>query len=76
MRLSRGQLATLIALCLGYTGYYLCRSNLSVATPLLLEDRSLGLDKTTLVWIASVAIWANAAAAAIYWRRQERRLAV
>jgi len=36
--LLRWQIATLLLLFVGYSGYYLCRSNLSVATPLILEE--------------------------------------
>lgn len=37
-RLRRWQRATLAALVLGYAGYYLCRSNFSVALPLLADE--------------------------------------
>ncbi|WP_422932013.1 MFS transporter [Singulisphaera sp. PoT] len=37
-RLRRGQSLTMILLIVGYGGYYLCRSNLSVATPLMMDD--------------------------------------
>ncbi len=48
-RWTRGQIVTLAALTLGYTGFYLCRSNYSVAKPKLLEEFGpSGLDKTDL----------------------------
>ncbi|MDR3774434.1 MAG: MFS transporter [Terracidiphilus sp.] len=31
-------LATIVLLCVGYTGYYFCRSDLSVVMPLLIQD--------------------------------------
>lgn len=34
----RWQVVTVVVLVAGYTGYYLCRSNLSVATPLLIAE--------------------------------------
>jgi OPA family glycerol-3-phosphate transporter-like MFS transporter len=37
-QLRRWQAATLLLLFVGYSGYYLCRSNLSVVTPLLLDE--------------------------------------
>jgi OPA family glycerol-3-phosphate transporter-like MFS transporter len=40
-------------LLVGYAGYYVCRSNLSVATPLLLAE---GMDKETVGFIASVGV--------------------
>ncbi len=61
VRWSRGQIVTLTALTVGYAGYYLCRSNLSVASPLLLESRDLeGLDKAALGTISSAAVLAYA----------------
>jgi OPA family glycerol-3-phosphate transporter-like MFS transporter len=42
----RWQAATLILLFVGYSGYYLCRSNLSVAKPLMVNDlMAQGVDK-------------------------------
>lgn len=58
---TRGQIVTLAALTIGYAGYYLCRSNLSVASPLLLEDHTLsGMDKAALGTISSAAVLAYA----------------
>ena len=51
----------MFGLCLGYAGYYLCRSDLSVITPLLLSDSSLHLTKESLGWITSIAVYAYAA---------------
>lgn len=44
---------TLLSLFLGYVGYYICRSNLSVATPLLLEE---GFTKIDMGKVASVGV--------------------
>lgn len=45
-------------LILGYTGYYFCRSNLSVAAPLLIKEFSeQGLDKIVLGGIASSGVF-------------------
>jgi OPA family glycerol-3-phosphate transporter-like MFS transporter len=41
-RVRRWQVATLLLLFVGYSGYYLCRSNLSVVTPLLLDEMTWG----------------------------------
>ena len=60
LRLTRRQVLTLVALCIGYAGYYLCRSDLSVITPLLLADSSLHLTKTSMGWITSIAVYAYA----------------
>ncbi len=44
-----GQVLTLFALTLGYTGFYLCRVNYSVSKPsLLAEYGSVGVDKAAL----------------------------
>src|SRR5262249_2129855 len=61
-RLWRWQLVTVWALLLGYTGYYLCRSDLAVATPLLLaQSDALGLDRTTIGAIQSIGVLCYAA---------------
>lgn len=39
-RLVRWQAVTVLVMILGYTGYYICRANLSVAMPLLIQDLS------------------------------------
>jgi OPA family glycerol-3-phosphate transporter-like MFS transporter len=45
-QLRRWQAATLLLLFVGYSGYYLCRSNLSVVTPLLLDEMAeRGIDR-------------------------------
>ena len=60
-RLRRWQRVTVSSLCIGYAGYYLCRSNLSVATPLLLEELGpRGVDKEMMGLIASVGVLAYA----------------
>lgn len=56
--LTRWQRTTLVALTVGYAGYYICRSNLSVAAPLLLaEYRSAGIDEERLGLIASIGLF-------------------
>ncbi|HSQ55673.1 MAG TPA: MFS transporter [Gemmata sp.] len=56
-RLRRWQTITIATLFTGYAGYYVCRSNLSVATPLLLDEYgSRGLTKRHIGDIASVGL--------------------
>jgi MFS transporter, OPA family, glycerol-3-phosphate transporter len=55
--LSRWQWTTIATLTVGYAGYYFCRSNLSVATPLLLDEFGDTLDKKAIGTIASVAVF-------------------
>jgi MFS transporter, OPA family, glycerol-3-phosphate transporter len=46
---------------LGYSGYYLCRSNLSVAAPMLLEESSgHGLTQETIGFMMSLGVLAYA----------------
>lgn len=45
---------TVVLMVVGYSGYYLCRSNLSVARPLILDEFK-DLDKAKIGLIASVA---------------------
>jgi OPA family glycerol-3-phosphate transporter-like MFS transporter len=56
LELSRWQWTTMATLTVGYAGYYFCRSNLSVATPLLLQDFEGTLDKERIGDIAAAAI--------------------
>ena len=51
--LSRWQWTTIVTMTVGYAGYYFCRSNLSVAGPLLMEE---GLTKEQFGAIGSVAV--------------------
>lgn len=56
-RLARWQIINVAALMVGYSGYYLCRSNLSVAMPLLVADltrRGMGANSAQ-VMLGSVA---------------------
>jgi MFS transporter, OPA family, glycerol-3-phosphate transporter len=54
-RLRRAQRLVVVILVFGYAGYYLCRVNLSVATPLLIEAfGAQGMDKARIGAIASV----------------------
>src|SRR5438105_14020704 len=56
-RLRRWQGLTLGTLFVGYMGYYVCRSNLSIALPLLLaEYKDAGLTKTHIGDIASFGV--------------------
>ena len=64
-RISRRKALTLGLLVLGYSGFYLCRSNLSVAMPLILDDLAAsGVDrkaaKVSLGFVASAGIFAYA----------------
>src|SRR5262245_17989552 len=65
-RTFRWQGITLATLFVGYAGYYLCRSNLSVAASLLLEEfGASGLTKQTLGAIASAGVFAYAVGKAV-----------
>src|SRR5262245_36197360 len=59
-KLTRWRFITGAALLVGYSGYYLCRSNLSVAVPALLADPAAGVDRTTAGLLASAGIAAYA----------------
>jgi sugar phosphate permease len=55
--LQRWQLRTAVGLFVGYSAYYLCRSNLAIAAPLLIREfGSRGLNKEVLGQIASVGV--------------------
>jgi OPA family glycerol-3-phosphate transporter-like MFS transporter len=55
--LHRWQLRTAAGLFVGYSAYYLCRSNLAVAAPLLIREfGSQGLDKEMMGQLASVGV--------------------
>ncbi len=52
---------TIVSLLVGYAGYYVCRSNLSVAASLIASDGSLaGMSNATLGLIASAGVLAYA----------------
>ena len=56
-RLQRWRWLTTGTLTVGYAGYYFCRSNLSIATPLIIgEFADAGIDKVAIGKIASVGI--------------------
>jgi OPA family glycerol-3-phosphate transporter-like MFS transporter len=56
-RMLRWQGITLATLFAGYAGYYVCRSNLSVAAPLLLQEfADRGLTKADVGFVASVGV--------------------
>ena len=60
--LLRWQFWTGLNLFVGYSAYYLCRSNLAIAAPLLLREfAGRGLDKQVLGQIASVGVLCYAA---------------
>ena len=49
-----GRGLTFGALFVGYAGYYVCRSVLSVGTPLILDEfAGVGVTKATIGWVAS-----------------------
>lgn len=53
--LRRWRILTLALMVVGYAGYYVCRSNLSVATPDIIEEfGSRGIDKEAIGAIASL----------------------
>lgn len=55
--LRRWQLRTAASLFVGYSAYYLCRSNLAVAAPLLIREfGGRGLNKEVLGQLASVGV--------------------
>ncbi len=64
-RLAKWQTVNLILLVIGYSGYYLCRSNLSVTLPLIIQDwAGRGMDanaaRVALGGIASFGVLAYA----------------
>jgi OPA family glycerol-3-phosphate transporter-like MFS transporter len=64
-RLARWQTLTVSLLVAGYTGYYLCRSNLSVAMPLIIAEMtrrgvSAGAARIMLGSVASFGVFAYA----------------
>src|SRR5262245_11604521 len=64
-RLRRWQALTVTLLVFGYAGYYLCRSNFSVALPLIIDDMAArGWDanvaKVSLGALASIGVFAYA----------------
>ncbi|RDC61842.1 hypothetical protein AHMF7616_00431 [Adhaeribacter pallidiroseus] len=55
--LSQWQTATAISLFVGYSGYYLCRSNLAIATPLIIQEyAAAGLNKEVMGQIAAMGV--------------------
>ncbi len=58
MAWSRWQVVTLVSLTVGYAGYYICRSNLSVGTSLIMAEQ--GLTKGAIGGIASAGVLAYA----------------
>ncbi len=52
--------ATIAALLAGYAGYYVCRSNLSVASSLIVADPTLGASPATIGAMASLGVLAYA----------------
>ncbi|MCH7687308.1 MAG: MFS transporter, partial [Planctomycetes bacterium] len=57
-RLITWQRITLVTLLTGYAGYYVCRSNLSVVTPLILNEfADVGITKRDIGSIASLGVF-------------------
>lgn len=56
--LARWQRTTLGTLLIGYAGYYVCRSNLSVAGPMLMESEGLTETQLGLIHSAGVTTYA------------------
>jgi OPA family glycerol-3-phosphate transporter-like MFS transporter len=54
--LTRWQGITAATLFVGYAGYYVCRANLSVTTPLLLEESGGTITKADIGTVASVGV--------------------
>jgi OPA family glycerol-3-phosphate transporter-like MFS transporter len=51
------QTTTIVGLFIGYSGYYICRSNLAVATPLIITQFSgQGINKEVMGQIASLGV--------------------
>ncbi len=47
----------MISLFVGYSGYYICRSNLSIATPLIIQEFGAeGINKEVIGQIASLGV--------------------
>lgn len=56
-KLRRWQQIILATLFTGYTGYYICRANLSVATPLLLDEfKDSGIDEVAMGWVTTIGV--------------------
>jgi sugar phosphate permease len=49
------QSTTVMGLFIGYTGYYICRSNLSVAAPLIMDEYP-AINKEVMGQIASLGV--------------------
>lgn len=59
-RLVGWQVVTGVALLVGYAGYYICRSDLSVAMPAMLADPAAGLDRYGIGLVTSAGVVAYA----------------
>src|SRR5262249_55045531 len=65
-RQRRWEAATAASLLVGYAGYYVCRSNLSVVAPqLLAEFGPRGFDKAALGLVSSAGVLAYAGGKAL-----------
>ena len=58
------------ALLVGYSGYYFCRSNLSVVVPALAADPAAGVDRASIGLISSAGIVAYAVGKSDHRRRR------
>lgn len=55
--INQWQASTAISLFVGYSGYYLCRSNLSIITPLLIQEYAhKGVNKEVIGQIAALGV--------------------
>src|SRR5258708_6093636 len=59
-RLRTWQGATVGTLFVGYTGYYVCRSVLPIASPFMLADPELGFDEVAYGRLIAAGIYAYA----------------
>ncbi|WP_158267579.1 MFS transporter [Adhaeribacter arboris] len=51
------QISTAICLFVGYSGYYLCRSNLAIAAPLIIQEyAAVGVNKVVMGQIAALGV--------------------
>jgi OPA family glycerol-3-phosphate transporter-like MFS transporter len=55
-RRRRQAIVTLATLFVGYSGYYLCRSNLAVTAKLLEKDTAGGLSEENVSWLMSMGV--------------------
>lgn len=55
--INQWQVSTAICLFVGYSGYYLCRSNLAIAAPLIIQEYApVGVNKVVMGQIAALGV--------------------